>query len=598
MAFDRFYITDIGRSYLAKAQTGQKLVITKAVIGKGALPDESMIPSITAVIDPVITLNIAGIKTNGAQTTVSMQFTNRTADGSLLPGFSWYEVALFAQVENNADCPEAIYAYANAIDATHADYIGNGLTEFKYNMILNTGNATNITAMIDESLIFASMQDLQEVADGKVADTSSDETGQHINVNDPDLILSDGNQIMMKPDKDIPDGAGISVNGGTEYPIYTTDDKPIEGGIPAGSYVQLVFDDVKKRWYVVASSSGGIGKVTWDSVDCNGQTLKTVVATVQAKIDAVSTDLQSHVENTEVHLQPGEREKWNAASEGGKKPIVISDTQPEDTAQEINGLWLRPVTSGDETEKDYKVYVKTAAKTYTESNLETAASMVIYSDNKTAEEKYTELSEAISSAEEEITALQESQSTQGTDLTEVKSRAVIAASATGSGAEITLELPDTPKAGSLITFKAPAAAAEGVQIKVGETAYPVLDLSGEPVKAEAWAANSMVTLALGDTNAFLQGGKGGSTALIKSVILRTQSWALDETTQLYKQTITIPELEADHKVDFDISPLLLASLEADITPVNQNGTLYAYTSEAPASDLSVQATLTKVEVVS
>lgn len=326
---------------------------------------------------------------------------------------------------------------------------------------------------------------------------------------------------------------------------------------------------------------------------------------VQGKIDAVSTDLQSHVENTEVHLQPGEREKWNAASEGGKKPIVISDTQPEDTAQEINGLWLQPVTSGDETEKDYKVYVKTAADTYTESNLETAASMVIYSDSKTAEEKYTELSEAISSvetdlsaAEEDITALQESQSTQGTDLTEVKSRAIIAASATGSGAEITLDLPDTPKAGSLITFKAPAAAAEGVQIKVGETAYPVLDLDREPVKAEAWAADSMVTLVLGDTNAFLQGGKGGSTAHIKSVILRTQSWALDETTQLYKQMITIPELEADHKVDFDISPLLLASLEADITPVNQNGTLYAYTSEAPASDLSVQATLTKVEVVS
>lgn len=319
---------------------------------------------------------------------------------------------------------------------------------------------------------------------------------------------------------------------------------------------------------------------------------------VQAKIDAVSTDLQSHVENTEVHLQPGERKKWNAASEGGKKPIVISDTQPEDTAQEINGLWLQPVTNGDETEKDYKVYVKTAANTYTESNLKTAASMVIYSDSKTAEEKYTELSEAISSAEEEITALQESQSTQGTDLTEVKSRAIIAASATGSGAEITLELPNTPKAGSLITFKAPAAAAEGTQIKVGETAYPVLDLSGEPVKAEAWAADSMVTLALGDTNAFLQGGKGGSTALIKPVILTALGWVLDDATQLFKQQVTIAELEADHKVDFDISPLLLASLEADITPVNQNGTLYAYTSEAPASDLSVQATLTKVEVVS
>lgn len=319
---------------------------------------------------------------------------------------------------------------------------------------------------------------------------------------------------------------------------------------------------------------------------------------VQGKIDAVSTDLQSHVENTEVHLQPEEREKWNAASEGRKKPIVISDTQPEDTAQEINGLWLQPVTNGDETEKDYKVYVKTAANTYTESNLETAASMVIYSDSKTAEEKYTELSEAISSAEEEITALQESQSTQGTDLTEVKSRAIIAASATGSGAEITLELPNTPKAGSLITFKAPAAAAEGTQIKVGETAYPVLDLDREPVKAEAWAADSMVTLALGDTNAFLQGGKGGSTALIKPVILTALGWALDDATQLFKQQVTIAELEADHKVDFDISPLLLASLEADITPVNQNGTLYAYTSEAPASDLSVQATLTKVEVVS
>ena len=108
----------------------------------------------------------------------------------------------------------------------------------------------------------------------------------------------------------------------------------------------------------------------------------------------------------------------------------------------------------------------------------------------------------------------------------------------------------------------------------------------------------MVTLVLGDTNAFLQGGKGGSTALIKPVILTALGWVLDDATQLFKQQVIIAELEADHKVDFDISPLLLASLEADITPVNQNGTLYAYTSEAPASDLSVQATLTKVEVVS
>ncbi len=58
---------------------------------------------------------------------------------------------------------------------------------------------------------------------------------------------------------------------------------------------------------------------------------------------------------------------------------------------------------------------------------------------------------------------------------------------------------------------------------------------------------------------------------------------------LYRQQVAMEGLDADVKVDFDASPETLAALEAPIVPVNDAGTLYAYTAEKPAADVTVQA---------
>lgn len=296
---------------------------------------------------------------------------------------------------------------------------------------------------------------------------------------------------------------------------------------------------------------------------------------VDDKFKELADDLGEHTGDTDIHITAEEREKWNKTS-SGKKGLIISDTKPNDQQQDLNGLWFQPVSHEDEEENDYRIFIKTAEDTYIETNFETAAKLVIHSDGKTSEEKCKEFSSSIS---------------------DLNPRIMIASHAEASEALITLTLPDTPKLGSLVTFQAPAAALDGAQVKIGETTYPVHSISGEPVKAKAWTENSMVTISLGQTNAYLQGGGSGEISAVYSVTLSESGWIQDPESKIYRQAINIPGLTSGDKVDLDCSVTTLDWLNADIIPENAEGVLNALTYSPPAADIQVQATVYPVEVI-
>lgn len=158
MAFTNFYITDQGSALLAKAQIGGSLTYTKAAAGDGQLGTQQP-TALTAMIDKVMDLSISGYDGSTPGTAaVEIEFSNQTAPNP----FYWREIGLFAKGDDGV---EILYAYGNA--GSNADFIPSyGVTpiEFLYYLSTKIGNAANVTATIDSSLVFAKKADVDTVS--------------------------------------------------------------------------------------------------------------------------------------------------------------------------------------------------------------------------------------------------------------------------------------------------------------------------------------------------------------------------------------------------------------------------------------------------
>lgn len=162
MAFQNFYLTDKGADLLAKAQIGQALTYTRAVIGDGVLG--SLQPTaLIDVINKVSELNIYDLDFSTPNiASVQIQFTNKNVQAS----FFWREIGLFAK---STDGTEVLYAYGNAGDK--ADYIpsyGTSPTEFVFLMNTAIGNAAKVDAVISTDIVFATKQDIIGIENGNI----------------------------------------------------------------------------------------------------------------------------------------------------------------------------------------------------------------------------------------------------------------------------------------------------------------------------------------------------------------------------------------------------------------------------------------------
>ncbi|WP_372011079.1 phage tail protein [Paenibacillus chitinolyticus] len=156
-AFGGFVLTNKGRNLQAKAQTGVTLNYTRMGVGDGQLGGQS-IPVLTKLIGEKKSLAISKLK---------IQTQGRAVIGAVLSnqdvttGFYFREIGIYAQ---DPDEGEILYCYGNA--GTNAEYIppvgGADIIEKSIDAIVIVGNAANVTAEIDKSLVFASQNDLAE----------------------------------------------------------------------------------------------------------------------------------------------------------------------------------------------------------------------------------------------------------------------------------------------------------------------------------------------------------------------------------------------------------------------------------------------------
>lgn len=157
--FGKFKITDVGIELEYKAQTGKELKFSKFVLGDGYYTGD--IKELTNIINPIMNAEIKrlNIQTLTENKKVSIGFNLNTAE--ITTGFYLREIGLFAKDPDTNE--DILVFYGNAGDT--ADYISPNtsttISEKLVDLELYISNVDNITAVIDSSLTYATLQDFE-----------------------------------------------------------------------------------------------------------------------------------------------------------------------------------------------------------------------------------------------------------------------------------------------------------------------------------------------------------------------------------------------------------------------------------------------------
>lgn len=151
-------LTNKGIALQAKAQTGTQLQFTKVKLGSGTLPDGTNMEDLTELITPVMSLGIQDLAVIGDGTARARVVVSNQ---NLETGFFVREVGLYAQDPQEG---EILYCVTNA--GSQADFLpaggGSVVVEQVLDIITVIGNAQNITAIINYSLVLATKADIED----------------------------------------------------------------------------------------------------------------------------------------------------------------------------------------------------------------------------------------------------------------------------------------------------------------------------------------------------------------------------------------------------------------------------------------------------
>lgn len=155
MSFRLIAFTNRGRALQAKAQAGAQLNFTRIAVGDGQLSGQA-IADLTALLHEVKSITLNKFKVlPGGKAVVGGVLSNQDIE----TGFWWRELGLFAQ---DPDLGEILYCYGNAGEL--AEYIpspgGAEILEKQVDIVSVIGNAQNVSASIEQSLVYATVQDL------------------------------------------------------------------------------------------------------------------------------------------------------------------------------------------------------------------------------------------------------------------------------------------------------------------------------------------------------------------------------------------------------------------------------------------------------
>lgn len=148
-------LTNAGLNVLLRALAGDRILFTKAQIGNGAAQAPATAETLS---NPLLELPIQAIEVSATNATLQTKFNNNTVEA----GFRHTETGIWVQNQDD-ETQEVLYAYGTQPEAT-ADYIsasGDSILETQMDFLVFVGESENISAMISESLVYASAADLK-----------------------------------------------------------------------------------------------------------------------------------------------------------------------------------------------------------------------------------------------------------------------------------------------------------------------------------------------------------------------------------------------------------------------------------------------------
>lgn len=144
-------ITSKGMELLARALSGEQLEFTRIEMGSGKF--EGDIGSAESLVNTKQNLTINKITRKGSQVTLSTAL--RIED--ITTSFEWTEIGVYARGKDNV---EVLYMYGYT---TNSSYISmDSLNEKLINVTVLVTNATQVTAVIDNSLVYLTAEALEE----------------------------------------------------------------------------------------------------------------------------------------------------------------------------------------------------------------------------------------------------------------------------------------------------------------------------------------------------------------------------------------------------------------------------------------------------
>ena len=147
-------LTKAGAAMLAKTPIGSEIPVTKWRIGDGQLPGGEDPRDRTQLVNPVRELPIASVENNGNQCLIKGQLVNTE-----MAAFTWRETGLYA---TDPDDGEILYAYGYEADGAEIPAGATQLREIEFGVELVFDNAANVTAVISKTLVFATLDDLEQ----------------------------------------------------------------------------------------------------------------------------------------------------------------------------------------------------------------------------------------------------------------------------------------------------------------------------------------------------------------------------------------------------------------------------------------------------
>lgn len=158
--FSKVIVTTVGKEMIAKSQNGQTLTFTRVALGDGLIANEDDPINFIKIKNERLSAPIAKYTDRG-NGQFELQF--RVSNKEVETGFWHREIGVMAKIDEG---PEQLYAYTTA--GNKASFLYDKTTPIEeriVNIAFVIGNAQNVQVIVNSSIIYVTLEDMEEALD-------------------------------------------------------------------------------------------------------------------------------------------------------------------------------------------------------------------------------------------------------------------------------------------------------------------------------------------------------------------------------------------------------------------------------------------------